>query len=477
MAVVATLITQLRQRLQDDRWTCPAFVITCLDKHASSCLLEVSNGNLRTTVLGGSSNAVDLVVNLTTGYPTVGKLLDFLKSTYPAQYNVQAMQAVVEGHATIDLELMTNVDIARQPATIRTHRFSDIELEMLLRHGCYRHNPTYTVESLPTNEEYFVLTLAHIEGLRMQATDATKRRGLESDVQSLIALADAYERGYQADIKRIGKGIGPVKPPDEDSLGAGDVVLGEVSRLSLRSGAMGPGRANVGPQPIKIFDIDPLDVTDFAIGVRWQRSRHDHPYTIELWRDTQPNVRRSSNPSTNPTTSVRVWDSRAHYTSRAVDSWGTVDAVGELVTTFFDGMIIPEASQPFPTEFPALEPGTAYYYRLYLCDVNGEYSKSEVVSASTKTSRALLSRAGDALVPATGPRAGATAITINGSGFVTGTTVTIGGKLATSIVIVSATQITAVTPATSQFAEANQDVVLQSPNGLKDVLLSGWTYT
>lgn len=49
--------------------------------------------------------------------------------------------------------------------------------------------------------------------------------------------------------------------------------------------------------------------------------------------------------------------------------------------------------------------------------------------------------------PASGTIAGGTAITIAGTGFAAGATVTVGGAAATSIVVVSATEITAVTPA------------------------------
>ena len=49
--------------------------------------------------------------------------------------------------------------------------------------------------------------------------------------------------------------------------------------------------------------------------------------------------------------------------------------------------------------------------------------------------------------PNSGPRAGGTAITITGTNFPPGSTVLVGGKSATSVVVVSLTKITAVTPA------------------------------
>src|SRR4029453_10929188 len=49
--------------------------------------------------------------------------------------------------------------------------------------------------------------------------------------------------------------------------------------------------------------------------------------------------------------------------------------------------------------------------------------------------------------PASGPVAGGTAITLTGTNFVSGATVTVGGVSATSVTVVSSTSITAVTPA------------------------------
>ena len=45
------------------------------------------------------------------------------------------------------------------------------------------------------------------------------------------------------------------------------------------------------------------------------------------------------------------------------------------------------------------------------------------------------------------PTTGGTSITISGTGFLSGATVTIGGTAATNVVVVSATSITATTPA------------------------------
>lgn len=64
--------------------------------------------------------------------------------------------------------------------------------------------------------------------------------------------------------------------------------------------------------------------------------------------------------------------------------------------------------------------------------------------------------------PATGPAAGGTAITITGTNFAPGATVTVGGTNATSIVVVNPTTITAVTPAKTA---GPHDVVVTTTGG------------
>ena len=49
--------------------------------------------------------------------------------------------------------------------------------------------------------------------------------------------------------------------------------------------------------------------------------------------------------------------------------------------------------------------------------------------------------------PNNGPTAGGTAVTITGTNFAAGATVTFGGTAATNVVVVSSTTITATTPA------------------------------
>lgn len=75
--------------------------------------------------------------------------------------------------------------------------------------------------------------------------------------------------------------------------------------------------------------------------------------------------------------------------------------------------------------------------------------------------------------PNNGPPAGGTAITLSGSAFQSGATVTIGGAAATAVVFVSSTTLTATTPARSP---SRADVVVTNPDGQSDTLTGGFRY-
>jgi len=75
--------------------------------------------------------------------------------------------------------------------------------------------------------------------------------------------------------------------------------------------------------------------------------------------------------------------------------------------------------------------------------------------------------------PVSGPAAGGTSITITGTNFVSGATVTVGGTAATSVAVNSATQITATTAAHTAGAV---NVVVTNPDGQTSTLANGYTY-
>ena len=79
-----------------------------------------------------------------------------------------------------------------------------------------------------------------------------------------------------------------------------------------------------------------------------------------------------------------------------------------------------------------------------------------------------------AISPATGPAGGGTPVTITGTGFLTGATVTFGGTSATGVTVVSATSITATAPA---HAAGTVNIVVTNTDSLNGTLSNGYTYT
>jgi IPT/TIG domain len=77
--------------------------------------------------------------------------------------------------------------------------------------------------------------------------------------------------------------------------------------------------------------------------------------------------------------------------------------------------------------------------------------------------------------PSSGPVAGGTTVTLSGSGFATSASVSFGGIAASSVVVVSSTQLRAVTPA---HASGTVSVtVTESPHNQSATLAGGFTYT
>jgi hypothetical protein len=77
------------------------------------------------------------------------------------------------------------------------------------------------------------------------------------------------------------------------------------------------------------------------------------------------------------------------------------------------------------------------------------------------------------IAPASGPAAGGTTITITGNDFINGATITIGGTAATGVVFISATTLTATTPAGTT---GTKDVVVTNPDAQSGTLPNGFTY-
>src|SRR5215469_13454841 len=136
-------------------------------------------------------------------------------------------------------------------------------------------------------------------------------------------------------------------------------------------------------------------------------------------------------------------------------------------------------------------PGAGFTVRLITSDVdiaedkvvstNGSYSAVAPLDgaawvmqmATFKAASFLPAPTVTGVSPSSGPAAGGTAITINGTNFASGATVTLGGTGATNVVVVSASQITATTAA---HAAGAVNVVVTNSDGQSATLANGYTY-
>jgi hypothetical protein len=119
----------------------------------------------------------------------------------------------------------------------------------------------------------------------------------------------------------------------------------------------------------------------------------------------------------------------------------------------------------------SLTGGATYYYKLAAVNSGIESTLSNEVSASPYSYAAPTVTA---ISPNSGSVSGGTSVTITGTGFVTGATVSIGGASATAVTFGSATSLTATTPARSSGA---QNVVVTNPDGQTGTLTGGYTYS
>ncbi|PYX77052.1 MAG: hypothetical protein DMG72_03250 [Acidobacteria bacterium] len=79
-----------------------------------------------------------------------------------------------------------------------------------------------------------------------------------------------------------------------------------------------------------------------------------------------------------------------------------------------------------------------------------------------------------AISPSSGTSSGGTAVTVTGTGFAAGATVSLGGTAATNVTVVSSTSLTATTAA---HAAGAVDVVVTNSDGQSGTLTGGYTYT
>jgi len=480
-----TLVSKLRNRIKDERYKISAFSIGITDTGVSSAIIEVNRSRFILTITGGTAPSIDFDLS-DDRYETVGQLIAALQAI--DGYNVEPNEDAENDHLSSDLMPIPAYELVNKVAAMFHRLFSDEELTSFLAEAAKRHNPNYDVLSVPPEEEMLVLTLAQAAVLRHQAIDAAKRRGLSEDVATLLSVADSLETVYEKDSARLQRVIpSPVlSAAQQNVIREGDLVMGTLVRKSPRNGYMTPMAASLPPDAAVLLDPAPGDIEDINARIRWMRNTEHDFYSYELWRDTKPNVERSrqsvlfndrnidpSDLSTSkydrPTTSKLVFRSFGPNSTRENRAFSAfIESFGQLVNAVID------RDYKDDSENVGLEPETEYFYRLYVVNVNGDAVASNVLRIKTLPLRARFADT-DPITPVTGPAG--TSITINATNVVANCRVTIGGKALLNPVVTPGAVGTIVGDVPSFNTVGAKDVVLESPTGLFDLKIQGFTVT
>lgn len=465
-----SLLQEARSRIRDTRRSNRAFGLAVMPSSgATSATAELTNGHLMIEVSGGDTPSIDFDLS-NERFSTIGRLFEVLSRI--EGYSVQLDEDANPEHLSIDLEPFGPLSILNVGIDLRHHLFSDFELEDILLDSVRRHNPSFTPSSLPDQERPFVLQLVQANIARIQAYDASKRRGLDADVSALISLAESFERAYTEDTRRLKRALTSPKEANPNLMGEGDVVLGRVFRRSSRTGMNSPLGQNLPPDAAVLLEPCDQDIEDDNVRVNWQRNRDVDFYSYELWMDSRPEVLRireglifTSTPFSflSNDTSLRMGSERVSSAKLVFRSFGAnsnfdttafatfVEEFGQLIRSFIVGK---------------LEPETCYYFRLYIVDLNYETVGSNIVMIRTKALRCRFAKNYvDKTMPAIGETVTVTFDPTRGP-FTADHQLKMGEKVLTTT-IVTPYQVTFVVPPFVN-TDIHRDLTVISPSGLID---------
>lgn len=479
MPVDTSYLSEFRRTIQDVRASRRALSFGVTDDGVTRCIAEVTRGRLIVTPQGGSATPIDFSLT-DPRYDTIGGLHQALSRAYGYRSNLD--EDANHDHPSIDIEPFGPVDCKGTGVELVHHAFSDGELMEIITRALQRHNPQLTLATMPPQEWVFVLPLAQSGVCKVQAYDASKRRGLGMDVSSLLQLADNFEGQYAADVQRLARAIQSPREANANLVDEGDVMLGQMNRLSLRTGYMSPIAKALPPDAAILLDPEERDVEDDNARVVWQRNKNVDFYSYELWMDASVDVIRTregglayaGTPVAYPTTDDTRRDGARRETSSQMvfrsfgansnssrSSFSTfVEEMGQMIRAFCVGQ---------------LESESTYYFRLYVIGLNFNAVSSNVVKVTTKALRARF--ASPTYVNKTsGPAGTVVTVTLDSAkgAFTSSHKFRIGEKTVTPTIL-SSYSISFVVPAFQN--KGLKELVITSPNGLLDVRAQAFTVT
>ena len=318
------LIDKLREQLADYRYVYEGLSVVCTDGGVSAVTLEVTEDNLYTVVTGGSAETLAISLEASNSDTLFKLAYEINKNTH---YTAELLIDASADKPANEIEKLLPSDINRTAVMLHTRFYSDGELERIVREAIKTHDPAYSLETLPPEEERLVLILSKVVLYRDLAGDVNKRRKLDQEVDNLLRLARDWENAYYRQRDEQKERVKQFQDYPMD----GDVIVSEVGRLSLRTGEAIPINAN--KPPLVPVLADPI-VKGSDVELRWDRIRDFDFETVYLYRSTDPNLNKDTGTLVYSTTDITVT--------------GYVDTPGAGV----------------------------HFYRVYVRDMNQEYSSS-----------------------------------------------------------------------------------------------------
>lgn len=375
-----SLIDDFRESLKDTAQIQQAITFAVNDPQASMATLEKVGSMLVFTCSGGGLRPFTLDLS-TPNVSTLEKLRLLMARTQGIVANLDKVADPT--HSSLDIADFPPISVLRNSYVLKTHIHSDEDITRILRTALRLHNPSMGFNQLPSSEVEMVKLRGMVTYYQERATGADKLRGSGQSVQDLLALAATYETSYQALRRTHARVVKSPHDPNPGEVRTGDVLVGSFVRENLRTGRMTPFVAALPPTALKVAPQEVGDLEDEAVTVRWDRTSDETIYSIELWKDSQPDVVRNVKSNRSGQSGQEVEQST---TSELVMTTGTGRRTNEVGISFGNFGRVPYPVVPL-YRVENLEPETTYYFALYSVSQNGEVARSEVVELTTLSLR------------------------------------------------------------------------------------------
>lgn len=203
---------------------------------------------------------------------------------------------------------------------------------------------------------------------------------------------------------------------------------------------------------------------------KWNSTTETQPFT-PLPPDPPQNLSPANGATGQPTNNVTLSWEGGPYAHKFDLYFGTDPTPPLIASDQFIGRV--DNGVPETYTLPPLQPGTKYYWRIV-----GKTMANQTASGPTwnftTSGTANPAPTVTGISPASGSSAGGTQVTIAGTGFINGATVSIGGAPGTNVVVNGSTSISA---RTSAHSAGTVNVVVTNNDGQSGTLQNGFTYT